>query len=101
MHLSDAAGPERRLAVIALPALQIRDSILPEHPARDVALARRQMQKLRRENFSALFHRGIPNWNRVSRLLAEIWRRGPSAAIHANRLCLCGLSRRTDLRDVH
>jgi hypothetical protein len=51
-------GIEHRLAAVALPALQIFDSVLPEHSARDVARIARSLQKLRRADFAALFHRG-------------------------------------------
>ena len=74
LHLPDAAGLERRLAAVALPALQILDPVLPEHAAADVADAARQMQKLRRAHLAALLHRGTVDRRGVSRLLAAIRR---------------------------
>src|SRR5271170_330782 len=101
VHLSDAAGLERRLAAVALSALQILNSVLPERPARDVALARRQMQKLPRADFTALLHRGTAHRRGVFKLLAEIRRRESSIAIARSRVGLRHFSRRADLRDVH
>ena len=77
LHLPDAAGIERRLAAVALPALQIRDPVLPEHSARDVAYAARPLQKLRRAHLVALLHcgtahgRGVPwlaGWHSAIRI---------------------------------
>ncbi len=45
-------------------------------PLRDVARAARQMQKLRRADFAALFHRGTAHRRGVFRLLAGV-RRSP------------------------
>ena len=67
LHLPDAAGLERRLAAVALSALQILHSVLPERAAADVADAARQMQKLRRADLAALLHRRTADRPGVSR----------------------------------
>ncbi len=97
LHLPDAAGLERRLAAVALSALQIRDSVLSQRAAADVALAARTLQELRRADLAALLRRGTADRPGVSRVLAGV------RALIAPWLALvyCHLSRRPDHGDVH
>src|SRR6185437_12068324 len=73
VHSPAAAGPEHRVAAVALPALQVFHPLVFEYPAGDVAVAARQMPELRRADFAAIFSGGTADRRGVSGVLECVW----------------------------